>query len=435
MRDYAPAIELTGEMRAKQKAVLAAEVSGKVISIAHRVGEANNKDSVLISIDPSSYEAALSSATAQLEAARQRLAELQAGTRSEEIAAQEASVASARARSDQAQDNLSRQQALYEQGVISEASLTAARSAAEAAKAELDNQQQKLDQLRAGPRKETLAAQKALVDAAQSQVDAASIALQRTSIAPAFDCVVSSLMVEVGQFVGPGTPLCEVVADGVAEAWFNVGEIDAASLGSGDEVEIRSDALPGEVVFGTILSLAPDADPTTRQFPVRVAVTDERLKAGMSVRGRILTADLKPTLMISEDSPVESKLGKVVYRMVLPAPDAQPGANGMPPLPSVESIPVETAEHIDGMVVVTSGDLKPGDMLVTRGKEQLYPSAKIIPTNLQGGGPPGAAAPAGGDAAEAAGEAGGQAASATGEASEAPKDSAAPAEHSEGGGK
>jgi hypothetical protein len=87
------------------------------------------------------------------------------------------------------------------------------------------------------------------------------------------------------------------------------------------------------------------------------------------------------------------------------------------------------------MVVVTKGEIKPGDMLVTRGKEQLYPSAKIIPTNLQGGGPPGGATPPGADAGAAEGETGGEAGAGAGAEPQTPEDPAPPAEHSEGGGK
>src|SRR5687767_4794105 len=79
LRDYAPAIELLGDIRARQRTMLAAEVSGKVIKVAHRVGETAPKGQSLIRIDPATYSASLASAQAQLEQARQALAEAQAG--------------------------------------------------------------------------------------------------------------------------------------------------------------------------------------------------------------------------------------------------------------------------------------------------------------------------------------------------------------------
>ena len=72
--EFAPAIELVGEVRATQKATLAAEVAGRVISIKHRVGEAHAKSAgYLIQLDSSSYLAALDGAKAQLAQAQENL--------------------------------------------------------------------------------------------------------------------------------------------------------------------------------------------------------------------------------------------------------------------------------------------------------------------------------------------------------------------------
>jgi HlyD family secretion protein len=395
MEPYAPAIELTGEARAAQQATLASEVAGKVVAVTRRVGESQPKGGVLISIDPASYQTALTAAQADLAAAQQQLQRLQAGPREEEIRAQEAAVAAAEAQYKQAQDNLERQRQLYSQGVIPQTAIVAAQTQADAAQAGLEAARQVLENIRLGSRKEDIGAAQARVDQAASGVAAAQLQLSRTTISTAFDAVVSALFVEVGQFVGPGTPVCEIVAAGPAEAWFNLPQDLAAQVKPGAMVELRVDALPEAKLTGSVISIAPAADAGTRQFPVRVACGDERLKPGMTLRGRILTAAPVPTLMLSDDAAVLTKLGQAVYRMVPAAPDAKPSMPGMPALPTVESVPVETGAHYDGLVVLVKGDLKPGDMVVTRGKESLYPSANIIPTNLMnqggaGGGPPGA---------------------------------------------
>ena len=82
---------------------------------------------------------------------------------------------------------------------------------ADAMKAALESQQQVLDRLLEGNRPEDIRAAEAAVDAAQSGVDAAKLALSRTSITVPFDAVVAGLMVEIGAFVGPGTPKGEAL--------------------------------------------------------------------------------------------------------------------------------------------------------------------------------------------------------------------------------
>jgi multidrug efflux pump subunit AcrA (membrane-fusion protein) len=156
----------------------------------------------------------------------------------------------------------------------------------------------------------------------------------------------------------------------------------------GGAVKVICAAFPGEEFVGTVISIAPQANAATRQFPVRVKLSDTRLKAGMAVTGRIFSTAPEPTLMISADATLQGKLGPMVWRVVPPAPEAAGDAGaagapvgapgGMPPLPGVESVAVETGDMAGGWVVVLKGDLKAGDLLVTRGKENLYPGAKVM---------------------------------------------------------
>jgi multidrug efflux pump subunit AcrA (membrane-fusion protein) len=416
LRDYAPAISLTGEVRATQRATLTAEVSGKVVAITARVGQSHKRSGPpLVQINPADYEAQVNVARSSLSQAQAALNQANNGARPEEIAGQQARVRQAEATLAQAQDNLRRQQQLFDSGVIPEAALVTARTQVDTAQGALDAQQEALNQLNAGTRKEEVQAAQARVKAAQSQLELAQLNLSKTAVTPSFDAKVVDMKVEEGQFVGPGTPLAEVVSDAPGEAWFNVGQDRVAQVHQGDEVEIRTDAIPDGVFKGSVIAISSAADPTTRQFPVRVALSDRALLPGMAVRGRILLGELKPTLMASEDAAFSSKLGLVVYRMIAAAPGGAPPAEGaagaggagaagggpggaQPPLPTVETVPVETGERIDNLVVITKGDLKPGDMLVTRGKEGLYPGAHIVPTNLMGGDK------AGGDKAAAGGK-------------------------------
>jgi RND family efflux transporter MFP subunit len=190
-------------------------------------------------------------------------------------------------------------------------------------------------------------------------------------------------MVEVGQYVAPGTPMVEVVSQTAGEAWFNVGETEAVGLRTGDTVELRSkSSFPGESFIGTVISISPQADARTRQFPLRVKVNDVRLLPGMAVQARILKGQPSPTLMISRDAALEGKLGLVVYRVLRPAASVEARAESGVPMATVESVPVELGETVDNYVVVLSSGLKPGDELVTRGKEGLYAGAKVIVTSL-----------------------------------------------------
>ena len=390
LRDYAPAVDLVGEIRASQAATLSAEVSGRVVAVNNRLGESwTPADGPLLRIDPASYNAALKGATAGLAQAKQNLARIENGPRQEDIAAQEARVTGALAFQVQAQDNHKRQQELYDEGTIAEQALVAAGANSIAAEASLNAAREVLSAMKTGSRSEDLGAAQAGVDVAQSQVNIAALNLSRTAVKPAFNCEVAYLHVEVGSFVGPGTPLVEVVSSGALEAWLNLPEAEVASVKADDIIEIRADSLPGEIFEATVLSVAPMAAPGTRQFAVRASVEGAGLKPGMAVDGRLLKGDPKQMIFISADATVMGQLGLVAYTMTPPATEGD--------LPGVQMVPIVTGEVLDGMVVVLEGELQPGMLVVTQGIQQLFPGAKIIPANLGmgGGGPGGPGGPPG----------------------------------------
>lgn len=379
MVDYSPAIKLIGDTRAEQRVTLAAEVPGRVMEIRHRVGERHNaSDGWLIRIDPASYQVGTESAEAALRQAEENLNKANNGPREEDIRAQQAQVDAARARLDQAEDNLGRMQALADAGVISETALIAAKTETDTARAALKAAEEVMSAMQAGARVEDRRSAEASVSMAQSNLQSNRISLGRTSVAPKFDAIVSQLMVEVGQYVGPGTPLVEVVSADGTEAWFNLPEEEISNVEIGDDVEMRFAAFPEEVLHGAVISVSPAANDQTRQFPLRVHVSDSRIRPGMTVEGRILRGTAVPTKMIDMDSVIQSPLGTICWVM-----DSDPSD---PMKTSARQVTIVTGARLDNMVVVESDELHPGMMVVTRGKQQVYPMAALIPVNLM---PPG----------------------------------------------
>lgn len=368
---YAPAVELTGEMRSRQRVVLAAELSGRISMIKARVGDPVSAGSEFIRIDADKYTAQLAVAESQLEQAKLALREAQSGPRPEEIAEQRAIVAQANARLADASDLLQRLDLLQGQDVVSESELASARNAHDEARSSLDEEQRVLDRLLAGTRQEQLDSAVAAQEEARHRRELAALDLQHCSIMADFNASVTSLLVEVGQYVNAGTPLAELVSSEPAEAWFSLPENQRDQIGNGTAVELRCAALPGESFTGHVAGISKAADPATRQFPLRVSVAEARLLPGMSVQGRLLLSEPGPRLLFSQDAAYESRLGLVVYKVV----DNTSGeAEGLPGFATVQ---VQLGERIDGLVLLESGELKAGDRLVTRGKESLFEGAKL----------------------------------------------------------
>ncbi|MCB1186105.1 efflux RND transporter periplasmic adaptor subunit [bacterium] len=374
---YAPAIELIGEMRPLQQVTLASELSGRIDSITARVGDSLSAGRALVQIDDSEYRARLAIAEANLNEAELALAEARSGSRPEDIAAQQAAVQQAEAGRDDAADRLARLEQLSAGNVVSESELVTARNALRESQAALEEEQRVLDRLLAGTRQEQVDSAAARVESARRAQELAALDVERCSIAADFNASVTMLLVEVGQYVNAGSPLAELVSSEPAEAWFSLPEQQRDVIGNGTAVELRADAIPDEVFLGTVAGISAAADPSTRQFPLRVTASEARLLPGMSVRARLLLTDPAPRLLFSQDAAYDSRMGLVVYR-VAPSSGEDP--------PGFETIPVVLGERVDGLVVLEEGNLSAGDQLVTRGKESLFEGAKL---RIQQQSPPG----------------------------------------------
>jgi multidrug resistance efflux pump len=95
------------------------------------------------------------------------------------------------------------------------------------------------------------------VAVAQGNVEAAQAALDRMTLRAVFPGIVGSVDVELGQLVSPGMPVI-VLAD--LNDWLvettDLTELDVARVEIGAPVEVEIDAIPGEILEGTVTDIA-----------------------------------------------------------------------------------------------------------------------------------------------------------------------------------
>jgi len=171
-----------GTVRPRTETALVAEVPGQIVSVSENfiAGGFFREGEVLLQIDPSDYETGLLSAQAAL-------------------AARKAQYSEQKARSEQALKDWNN---LGRQGEPSELTL----------------------------RLPQLAEAKAAVQAAEAKLQEARRDLQRTRIKVPYDGLVRSKLVDVGQFVGAGTPLGVTFSVDKAEIRLPLSNSDMAYL-------------------------------------------------------------------------------------------------------------------------------------------------------------------------------------------------------------
>jgi HlyD family secretion protein len=285
-------VTASGSVEATE-AALGFQVPGRIERVRPHEGDRVHTGDTLATLDRAELTARLAQARAQAAAARALLAELEAGSRSEELAqAHEAAQAAADKYAD-AQRDYQRVQRLFQGGAVSQEALDKAKLALDVAESQREQANQQLQLVQSGPRKERIAAQRAVVAQADAAVHQADATLTNAVITAPFDGVISIRDREPGETVGAGAPvLTELnLEDRWVRIYISEDRIGAVKLGQA--ATISADTYPGKRYAGSVSFIASEAEFTPRN----VQTTEERVKLVYAVKVRITgdpTNDLKP---------------------------------------------------------------------------------------------------------------------------------------------
>lgn len=208
-----------------------------------------------------------------------------------------------------------------------------------------------------------------------------STRLADMEIAAPFTGVVTARLAQVGEWVGEGESVVQLVDVDTLDAWLTIDQryLPAVS-GLDPQVTIEPATGNGPIDLRRV-RLIPDVHPVARTFTLigRFDAADLGLAPGVSVVGWIPTGEEAEHVTISKDAVVRNALGPFVYVV-----RGEPGAQAA--MPAQIDVFFETA----GRVAVRPGALQPGDLVIVEGNERLYPTAPvtIVASGHAGGGAP-----------------------------------------------
>jgi HlyD family secretion protein len=144
---------------------------------------------------------------------------------------------------------------------IAQAGVEAARAQVEVAEAQARQSKAQLDQLLAGPRAEAIAVAEAQVEQAQTVLEGARIALEKTVLVAPLSGTVGAVEVEEGETVMAGTPVL-VMGDlsALQIETDDLSEVDVVEVAVGQRVEVSVDAMPYLELGGRVSEIAPMAE-------------------------------------------------------------------------------------------------------------------------------------------------------------------------------
>jgi HlyD family secretion protein len=197
--------------------------------------------------DRADAEIALAEATAARDQAAAELANLREGSRPEEIAVTEASLASARVRLREAQSTADRQAKLAGDGVISQALLDRDIAARDMAAADVAELEARLAVARLPARAQVVAAAESRLAATEAARSQAAWRLDRRTIAAPAAGTISEVFHRAGEMAGPAAPILSILPDGAVRLVVYVGEPDVAGLAAGGTLDVRCDGCPTDL--------------------------------------------------------------------------------------------------------------------------------------------------------------------------------------------
>ena len=177
------------------------------------------------------------------------------------------------------------------------------------------------------------------------------------------DGVVNDLHVEVGEFVGRGGAVADVVNVEKIKIDVSVPELDVRFLKPKDMVLFNVDAIPNRDFGGMIDFVSLKADPATKTFKVQVLVenTDQAIRPGMIARVAFLRRVIKDAIVV----PLFALVDKGGERIVYVEKDG------------VAESRTVTLGVIEGDRIQITRGLNPGDHLIVTGQTEVQDGGPV----------------------------------------------------------
>ncbi|MCK9275198.1 MAG: efflux RND transporter periplasmic adaptor subunit [Syntrophales bacterium] len=269
---YAP-IMATGTICPADESKISAKVLGRIENTAVEEGDKVKEDQILARLEVRDFELACNSAKAHRDMIRANMKEAEVN-----------------------RTNLVREKErirkLYERKVVSQQSYDEANTACEMADAKCD----------------VLAAQ---LKAAQADLELSERRLEDSCIRAPFSGYIADKFANEGEVISPGAPIFLIQNIDRVEAEVKIPEVELTRIFIGSPVEVRIDALPGQLFGGSISIINASIDPVNRNFKIKIEIenTDHLLKPGMFARITIKTDTKKNVIIVPGKALVTDSAG------------------------------------------------------------------------------------------------------------------------------
>jgi HlyD family secretion protein len=299
-RENGSTITVSGNIEVTE-AQMSFKIPGRLEKRLVDEGDAVTEGQLIAILEKTDQKLNTARAEAGLVQAQAHLAELEAGSRSQEVesarAELERSVAAektAEVQLKQAKDDFDRYAALFREGGISRKDYdlyttrhAAAQNSRTEAQARIKSAKEQLSLVQAGPRKEVIDQAKAQVQAATETLNQARQQENYTELFSPMNGIVLSKAAEPGEYLNPASPVLTI--GDTAHPWLRayIREKDLGRIALNGKADVTTDAFPKKTYPGKISFLSSQAEFT----PKAVQTFEERMKLVYRIKIRLENPD------------------------------------------------------------------------------------------------------------------------------------------------
>lgn len=205
------------------------------------------------------------------------------------------------------------------------------------------------------------------LEAASAQVKLLKTRINKMTVRAPVSGRIEERMIDVGEMVGPGSPIARLLQSGTIKVSAGVPERYVRGLRVGLPVKMTFDALGGRVVNGTISYVGSTIDPNDRTLTIEIQLSNGgEYKPEMVAEIEVVRSRLRNSIVVPRTALIRVENGYQVY-VAVDGPDGTFVA---------ESRDVTIGASDRGVVVVTDG-LRVGETIIVVGQNKVNPGETI----------------------------------------------------------
>ncbi len=374
-KDVVDEVRTVGNLVAEHRVIITSEVDGKVEQIPVEEGGSVKSGQLLAQIDNRQYKLEIGRLRADRISAQKDFEKAQKGLRPEDKEKLEAKVKADQSSLDLAQKEFNRIEQLVRDGVVSQSNLDEAHDRVLRAHETLRSSQAELN-AGSSSREEDILKAKSDLESVSKKLALAELNLSKTKIKAPFDGVVISKRIEVGAYVGSGSPIIEMIGSSRLKVVLEIPQRYRGKLNKLNEIEFFVPELNLKFLVNKHLNqnvrVIPDANIYSGNIKVQVDLLnpDEALFPGLTLEGTFRFESRRNIKHVPSISLVISEKGTVVYTVKEDR---------------AQLVPVKAYNEQDNLVEIEdfTHQLTPKTDLILRGSGAVFPGVKVIVTNKE----------------------------------------------------